>query len=268
MFNCEFNDWEFFPNSNYPIQLGAMKNVVFNRFRTGGGSYSLALNGPFENTVFYDPIFDEGSAASVGRFYMTNSTQLLGNIAFINASLNPSVPPFYFYSTAGYYVGDVCFEHYNQTQNDDRVYIFNGAYNKYAAVQYRDTTTFRTSAPSLRLEFTGVSPVSVMPVTRTFYLPADQGVATTVSAYVRVNPAYFVAGRYLLPTMTVRVIQGSAPNFTWSTPSVSITKTSNQWLQLTQQVTPSTDAVLEVTFTFLSSNPSAIAWLDEIEKTP
>jgi len=268
MFNCEFNDWEFFPNSNYPIQLGVMKNVVFNRFRTGGGSYSLALNSSFENTVFYDPIFDEGSAVSVGRFYMTNSTQLLGNIAFINASLNPSVPLFYFYSTAGYYVGDVCFEHYNQTQNDDRVYIFNGAYNNYAAVQYRDTTTFRTSAPSLRLEFTGVSPVSVMPVTRTFYLPADQGVATTVSAYVRVNPAYFMAGRYLLPTMTVRVIQGSAPNFTWSTPSVSITKTSNQWLQLTQQVTPSTDAVLEVTFTFLSSNPSAIAWLDEIEKTP
>ena len=260
MSDCIFNDVEAFSTSDANLLLGNLSDIVFNRFRSGGGGSALYLNSSnLRNIIFNDPVFDEGVAHV--REILLQGSQTIESLSFINAKLNTGTPTFS-YNGVGSISGDISFEHYNQTQNDNRTFLFNGlATTAPTALMYRDATTFRTSIPSVRID---LSSGSLVPTIQKFLVPGAAEAEVTISVYIRMNAAY-VSGYCLLPTMKCKTIQGSTPNFTWAETEVSAVKLSDTWLLLTQTVVPSINNIIEVFLYFQSSNPSAQCWYDDFD---
>jgi hypothetical protein len=260
--DCVFNDLEMFVSSSNNLVLNNLKNIIFNQFRTGNSANGLYLNSPLRDITFYNPVFDEGTPHSYEMYTNASPPYFYENITFVNASLNVSTPKFYSDNTTNVIVGEISYEHYNQTKDDNRTYIFTGfPTGTYQGIMYRDTVTFRTSSPSVRIDLTGAGQ---MPLTRKFLVPAVAGIATTISCYVRFNTAY-MSNYYTLPKMGVRTISGTIPNYVWTETQVTAPATADTWLLLTQTVTPSITGVLEVFLYFQSINTSAQCWFDDFD---
>jgi len=260
--DCIFNDLEMFVTSTNNLRLASLKNITFNRFRTGNSVNGLYIFGPLRDIVFYNPVFDEGTAHNYEIYFYADGQYYVENLAFVNASLNVSTPKFYSYYTTNAIVGEISYEHYNQTKDDNRTYLFTGfPTGTYQGIMYRDALTFRTSAPSARIELTGGGQ---MPITRKFFVPGSAGIATTISCYVRFNSAY-LSNYCTLPKMGIRTISGTIPDYIWTETFATAPAVADTWHLLTQTVTPSINTVLEVYLYFQSIHPSAQCWFDDFD---
>lgn len=259
---CEINDMEMFSNHATNLYLGIMNNVIFNRFKTGNSTNAIYIAGPVCNVVFNNPVLGEGVDHTRLIYFYTSPQYHFENLTFINAKLNPSTTVYNVYYATQILFGELSFEHYNQTKDDNRTYLFNCTPNSlHAGIMYRDASVFRTSSPSARIDLTGGS---FIPVIRKFLVPGSVGVSTTISCYVRFNSAYF-RNPYALPKMVVRTISGTTPNFIWVDTISIAAATADTWLLLTQTVVPSTNSIIEVFLHFQSASPSAQVWFDDID---
>jgi hypothetical protein len=260
--NCEINDLEMFSNHDYNLFLTSVNDIILNRFKTGNSTNAFYIAGPLRNVVFNNPVFGEGVDHTRLIYMYTSSQYHLENLVFVNAKLNPNTPIYSAYYANQSLVGELSFEHYNQTKDDHRTYFFNGMPNSlHAGVMYRDAAAFKTSSPSARIELTGGS---VFPIIQKFLVPGSVGVSTTISCYVKFNAAY-LKGVYTLPKMVVRTISGTIPNYIWVDTISTVTATVDTWLLLTQAVVPSINSIIEVFLHFQSTSPSAQVWFDDID---
>jgi hypothetical protein len=263
MVDCTVDDFEAFSGDVAGIALQDLKNITFNRFKTGNCTSALSLaGGALRDVIFYNPVFDEGIAHTQMFLCNGNNQCFIEGVTFINISCNDSTPKFAYYHTTDIVVGDVAFEHYNGVKDSNRTYLFNGlSIANYTAIMYRDASTFRTIAPSTRIDLTNGSE---SPVIRKFLVPGPAGLAVTISCYVRFNSSY-LKNIYTLPKMTVRTISGTIPNYVWVDTIVTSGATVDTWHLLTQTVTPSIDSILEVFLSFQAASPSAQVWFDDFD---
>jgi hypothetical protein len=261
--DCVINDMEMFSNHANNLYFSNMKNVIFNRFKTGNSINAIYFSGPsIRDVIFYNPTFSEGVDHTRLIYFGSTATYFIENIVFINAKLNIATPVYTIVSTTSLMTGELSFEHYNQTKDDNRTYLFNGSpTGSHAGIMYRDTFTFKSSAPSARIDLVGAGG---LPVIRKFLVPAATGIATTVSCYVRFNTAY-MSNYYSLPKMVIRTISGTIPNYIWVDTIVTSPATADTWHLLTQTVDPSINNVLEVFLYFQSIGSGAQCWFDEID---
>jgi hypothetical protein len=262
--NATINDLEVFTglSSNGLVFYNA-SNIIFNRFKCGNNSTGVYFSTPYINNItFYNSIIGD-IVSNTSNFYFDTGNIIFYNITFVNTKLDLTATLFNYNSTANP-CGDIAFEHYNQTVNDHRTFLYNGTsvQASYDCIMYRDAVTFHTSAPSVRFDLSGTA---VLPFSRTFYVPAAANIGTTVSAYVRFNSAYVNTDHFILPSMTLRLISGSIPNFVWVDNTVTAINTPDQWQLLSKAVTPSMDCIIELVFQFQSTNPSAQFWIDDID---
>jgi len=260
-----FNDCEIFGTYTVRgIYLNTVQYLTFNNLKTGQFPKLLEIINDAHDIVFRNSKFGDGVAHTYFLTSTSSSQTFFGNLAFVNCYIDPATTFMYTQYATQRIAGELSFEHYQQTQNDHRTFIYVGSPSgTYAGIQYRDAATYRTSVPSVRIDLTTGGQ---LPIVKRFYVPCLSSETSTISVYVRMNAAY-LNNFHTLPKMVVRTISGTSPNFIWVDTESVASATADTWLQLSKTVTPSIDSVVEVFLYFQSVDTAAQCWFDDFDVT-
>jgi hypothetical protein len=159
-------------------------NVIINGWKNAGvaGYYGHLWGGG--NSVamgvrIHDAILDELNAGIAG--VQVYSGNFFPDIVYVNPKINGGV----LFDNNSNFLGDIAFQNVNGIPTDNRRYRSQGEASK-CFLQASDTTLYKTSSPSSRLQFIGASVKSY--VTKHF-IPVDAGIQKTISIWVFKNSA-------------------------------------------------------------------------------
>lgn len=249
------------------VHFGNAKNITFIRFHQGHGKWGVRPSNT-SKVEFIDSELGEETENTSSDIYIYVADGSFVDLAFRNSKLN-STNLFAGYSTSYWGTGEVAFERFNQVDGDHRVYHLTGVLTPnqtttdgyYRAITKSDYTTFKTIAPSVKVEMYG--DFCRFPVKQSFLVPCDANTPKTISVYFRKNSEYGgEAYNSKLPYMTLRYPTSAS---VFSVDTVTMPDTTNTWSIVSKEVTPGLTCAIEVDLYFWSRNSGAIAWYDEFE---